>query len=55
LTNKAIYFRHMIAKKSFWIDMTKINFSPGAPVLFLEAYQPGLYVEVSGKMNPVPN
>jgi penicillin V acylase-like amidase (Ntn superfamily) len=54
LTNRVIYVTHIIAKNNFRIDMRKINFAQGAPVLFLEAYDPGLFGEVSGKMEPDP-
>jgi penicillin V acylase-like amidase (Ntn superfamily) len=55
LPNRLIYFTHIIAKNNFRIDMKRINFSRGAPVLFLEAYNPGLFGEVSGKMTPDTN
>lgn len=47
LTNKAIFFTHNVARNNFWIDMGKLNFSPGAPVLSLRAYLPDLTGEVS--------
>jgi penicillin V acylase-like amidase (Ntn superfamily) len=53
LSNKAIYFTHKIAKNNFWINLGKLNFSPGAPVLYLEANKPGLFGEVSSLMSPV--
>ncbi|MCX5890634.1 MAG: linear amide C-N hydrolase [Deltaproteobacteria bacterium] len=54
LTNKTIYFTDTVAKNNFWIDMGKLNFSPSAPVLYLEAYRPGLFGEVSGLFIPLP-
>ncbi|MHB8068266.1 MAG: linear amide C-N hydrolase [Desulfobaccales bacterium] len=52
LTNKKIYFTNTVAKNNFWIDMGKLNFSPGAPVLYLEAYRTDLFGEVSGSFIP---
>ncbi|MCX5887907.1 MAG: linear amide C-N hydrolase, partial [Deltaproteobacteria bacterium] len=53
LTNKAIYFTDTIAKNNFWIDMGKLNFSPGTPEMYLEAYKPHLFGEVSRLFSPV--
>jgi penicillin V acylase-like amidase (Ntn superfamily) len=47
LTNKSIYFTHNVARNNFWIDMGKLNFSPGAPVLSLNADRTDLTGEVS--------
>jgi penicillin V acylase-like amidase (Ntn superfamily) len=52
LTNKTIYFKHNSAPNNFWIDMSKINFSPGAPVLYLEADRPDLFGEASRFLSP---
>jgi choloylglycine hydrolase len=52
LTNKAIYFTHTMARNSFWIDMGKLNFSPGAPVLYLRADRTDLFGDVSGLLKP---
>lgn len=52
LTNKMIYFSSTIAKNNFWIDMGKLNFAPGAPVLYLEADNPDLFGDVSGSFIP---
>jgi choloylglycine hydrolase len=47
LTNKSIYFAHNVSRNNFWIDMGKLNFSPGAPVLSLKADRTDLTGEVS--------
>ncbi len=47
LTNKAIYFTHHVARNNFWIDMQKLKFQTGAPVLHLNADRPDLAGEVS--------
>lgn len=47
LTNKAVYFNHYLARNNFRIDMRKLDFRKGAPVLFLKAYRPNLAGEVS--------
>ncbi|MCX5890334.1 MAG: linear amide C-N hydrolase [Deltaproteobacteria bacterium] len=52
LTNKAIYFTDTVAKNNFWLDMGKLNFSPGAPVLYLKAYKTDLFGEVSRLLRP---
>ncbi len=52
LTNKKIYFSHNIARNNFWIDMQKLNFSEGAPILYLKADRPGLTGEVSKLFKP---
>ena len=52
LTNKAVYFNHNIARNNFWIDMKKLNFSPGASVRSLKADRPDLVGEVSGLFAP---
>ncbi len=52
LTNKAIYFTDTVAKNNFWLDMGKLNFSPGAPVLYLKAYETHLFGEVSRLLRP---
>jgi choloylglycine hydrolase len=54
LTNKRVYFTHNLARNNFWIDMGKLDFSPGAPILYLNADKPGLTGEVSGLFKPVP-
>ncbi|MCX5888532.1 MAG: linear amide C-N hydrolase [Deltaproteobacteria bacterium] len=53
LTHKTIYFTDTVAKNNFWIDMKKLKLAPGAPVLYLEAYWPDLFGEVSGLFSPV--
>lgn len=52
LTNKTIYFTHFIARNDFWIDMRKLNFSPGAPVLHLKADRTDLFGDVSRLLSP---
>ena len=54
LTNKRVYFTHNLARNNFWIDMGKLDFSPGAPILYLNADKLGLEGEVSGLFTPVP-
>jgi len=54
LTNKAVYFSHYTARNNFWIDMRKLNFHKGAPILFLKAYRPNLAGEVSRLFIPPP-
>ena len=53
LTNKRIYFDHTVPRNNFWINMRKLNFSKGAPVLCLNAEKPGLTGEVSRLFKPV--
>jgi choloylglycine hydrolase len=53
LTNKKVYFSHYLGKNNFWIDMRKLNFRKGAPILSLKAYRPGLAREVSGLFRPL--
>ena len=55
LTNKTIYFTDTVAKNNFWIDMGKLNFSPGAPVLYLKADRTDLFGEVSRLLSPPQN
>ena len=52
LTNQAIYFTHNMARNDFWIDMRKLNFSPGAPVLYLKADRTDLFGDVSRLLSP---
>jgi len=52
LTNKVIYFSSTVAKNNFWIEMGKLNFSPGASVMYLDATNPKLFGEVSGSFIP---
>jgi penicillin V acylase-like amidase (Ntn superfamily) len=52
LTDKQIYFTHNIGRNNFWIDMRKLNFSQGAPILHLKADSPDLAGEVSGLFTP---
>jgi|WetSurMetagenome_2_1015567.scaffolds.fasta_scaffold42429_1 penicillin V acylase-like amidase (Ntn superfamily) len=47
LTHKAVYFSHNVAKTNYWIDMQKLHFQKGAPILSLKAGKPGLTGEVS--------
>ena len=54
LTNTMIYFTNTGAKNNFWLDMGKLNFSPGAPELYLRAYRTGLFGEVSSLLRPRP-
>jgi penicillin V acylase-like amidase (Ntn superfamily) len=54
LTNKRIYFGHNMARNDFWINMRKLNFTEGAPVLYLKADKPGLSGEVSKRFIPAP-
>ncbi len=54
LTNKKIYFAHNIARNNYWIDMRKLDFTEGAPVLMLDAKRRGLAREVSKLFKPVP-
>lgn len=55
LTHKAVYFTHHMARNNFWIDMSKLDFSAGAPVLYLMASRPDLAGEVSGMFAPLPD
>ncbi len=41
------YMVILLSGWSFWIDMKKLNFSAGAPILSLKAYRPGLAGDVS--------
>lgn len=50
LTNKVIYFTDTIAKNNFSLDMGKLNFSPGTPVLYLDATRPDLFGEASNML-----
>ena len=52
LTNKSVYFSHNFARNNFWIDMTKLNFNTGAPVMSLNAQRTDLIGEVSEKFAP---
>jgi len=54
LTHKAVYFTHSMTRNNFWIDMSKLNFSAGAPVLYLKADRPDLSGDVSGMFTPPP-
>jgi penicillin V acylase-like amidase (Ntn superfamily) len=47
LTNKAVYFSHGVVRTNYWIDMQKLYFQEGAPILFLQAARPDLDGEVS--------
>jgi penicillin V acylase-like amidase (Ntn superfamily) len=52
LTNKRIYFSHNMARNNFWINMRKLSFTEGAPILMLDAKRPGLAGEVSKLLKP---
>lgn len=52
LTNKQVYFTHAMVRNIFWIDMEKLNLSPGAPVLYLRADRADLSGEVSKLLRP---
>lgn len=52
LTNKAVYVSHNVAKTNYRIDMKKLHFEEGAPILFLKAGKPGLTGEVSKLFKP---
>jgi choloylglycine hydrolase len=54
LTNRRIYFEHTVPRSDFWINMKKLNFLRGAPVLGLNAEIAGLQGEVSGAFKPIP-
>jgi choloylglycine hydrolase len=54
LTNKWIYFEHTVPRNDFWINMKKLNFLRGAPVLGLSAEIAGLQGEVSAFFKPLP-
>jgi penicillin V acylase-like amidase (Ntn superfamily) len=47
LTNKAVYFSHGVVRTNYWIDMQKLHFQEGAPILFLKADRLDLAGEVS--------
>jgi choloylglycine hydrolase len=53
LTNRMIYFTDTIAKNNFSVDMGKLNFSTGAPEMYLAAYREDLFGEVSGLFRPI--
>jgi len=53
LTNKAIYFTDTMAANNFWFDMGKLNFSPGAPRLYLDASITNLFGDVSQLFIPI--
>jgi choloylglycine hydrolase len=52
LTHKRVYFAHNLARNNFWINMGKLNFSAGAPILSLDAKKRGLHGEVSRLFTP---
>jgi len=52
LTHKRVYFAHNLARNNFWINMSKLNFEPGAPILSLDAKKRGLHGEVSRLFTP---
>lgn len=54
LTKKKIYFSHNLVRNNFWIDMRKLDFTEGAPILMLDAKRRGLAREVSKLFKPVP-
>jgi penicillin V acylase-like amidase (Ntn superfamily) len=51
LTNKMFYFSPSQVRNIFWLDMSKLKLSPGAPVLTLQADRTDLYGDVTKKLS----
>ena len=47
-THKVYYFRSSFSPSLYWVDLTKINLSPGHQPQQVDAYMPGLAGDISG-------
>jgi len=50
LTNRVYYFQSSLSPNLFWVDFGKLDLSEGTPARTIEAYDPTLAGEVSGKL-----
>lgn len=49
LTSRKYYFQSMTSPNAFWVDLTKIDFTPGRKSVQIDAYDPTLSGDVSGR------
>lgn len=52
LSNKLYFFQSTKSANLFWLDLSKINTNEGAPVVDVDAYDPDLSGDISGKLKP---
>ncbi len=52
LTNKVYYFSDSQSPSVFWLDLSKADFSPGAPVLIVDATDPNVAGDVLPHLKP---
>jgi penicillin V acylase-like amidase (Ntn superfamily) len=50
VTNKTYYFQSTRSPSMYWVDLTKIDFKEGAPVLSVDAYGAGLDGDISARL-----